>query len=184
MIRAMRSLEIIGVSGSPYGSEPFKAAEFWSRYGDGQLLPWQPGTVKEIEAAPAEHQLQAVMEKLQQLNPGFDGHEAHKIEGGVVTELEISSLKLSDISPLRIFKGLRRLNCHDSHVSDLGPLRGMALTELNFWNCDVSDLSPLAGMPLDNVHCADTSVSDLSPLKGMASGISRSRPQISPRASM
>ena len=70
-----------------------------SRYGDGQLLPWQPGTVKEIEAAPAEHQLQAVMEKLQQLNPGFDGHEAHKIEGGVVTELEISSLKLSDISP-------------------------------------------------------------------------------------
>lgn len=54
-------------------------------------------------------------------------------------------------------------------ITDLSPLRGMALTELTLLSCDqVRDLSPLAGTRLrrlDLMGCGR--VRDLSPLKGM-----------------
>jgi hypothetical protein len=52
-------------------------------------------------------------------------------------------------------------------VSDLSPLRGMALEVLSVAHSRVTDLSSLRGMPLQCLWWGNTSVSDLSPLKGM-----------------
>jgi hypothetical protein len=63
---------------------------------------------------------------------------------------------------------LKHLSCDQVLVSDLTPLRGMALESLSVnYSRQVTDLSPLRGMPLQRLWCAGTAVSDLSPLKGM-----------------
>ena len=59
------------------------------------------------------------------------------------------------------------LDCTNTPVSDLSPLKGMPLTTLWCYSTKVSELSPLKGMPLTNLQCYSTKVSELSPLKGM-----------------
>jgi Leucine-rich repeat (LRR) protein len=132
--------------------------------------------VKEVQAMPAEKQVEAVAKKLMELNPGFDGrvtniHESGppKVENGVVTELRFHSQHVTDISPLRAFSKLNALYCYPggnagSQLSDLSPLQGAPLTELRCSGTSVFDLSPLEGMPLRTVQCDHTHVSDLSPL--------------------
>ena len=44
-------------------------------------------------------------------NPGFDGKVEHKIEDGVVTEFRIVTDQVTDIAPIRVFNGLRVLEC-------------------------------------------------------------------------
>ncbi|MCX7825131.1 MAG: hypothetical protein N2689_06195 [Verrucomicrobiae bacterium] len=129
----------------------------------------------DVMAMPVEKQLPAVMAKLKELNPAFDGREQHKIEGGQITELYISTVGVNDITPLRPLKGLKKLSL--SHwgsnggtrgaVSDLSPLRGMALTWLYCHSTDVDNLSPLRGMPLTVLWCNRTKVTDHWPLVGM-----------------
>ena len=135
---------------------------------DPAFQQWMQG----VTALPAEKQVQAVVKKLQELNPGFDGKETHKIEGGVVTALSFLSDNVADISPVRALQRLRSLNCNGTYpdkgkLSDLSPLKGMPLTHLQCKYTRVSDLSPLKGMPLTELFCEHTQVSDLSPLKGM-----------------
>src|SRR5262249_24455084 len=62
---------------------------------------------------------------------------------------------------------LTGLNCGETKVADLSPLRGMALTGLACYGTPVSDLSPLRGMKLTYLLCRSTQVADLSPLEGM-----------------
>ena len=75
----------------------------------------------------------------------------------------------ADLAPLRVFSGLRELNCAWTRVIDLAPLR--ALTSLQTLDCSytqVSDLAPLR--PLTNLqmlHCYTTQVSDLAPLRAL-----------------
>ncbi len=140
----------------------------------------------------ADQQVESVVKKLQQLNPGFDGRVTHKIENGVVTEFGFISNNVADISPLRELtelksldcggtdhrKGLvadltplrgmqlKRLYCRETHVADLSPLQGMPLAILSLNGTLVSDLSPLKGMPLTDLLCGGTRISDLSPLAG------------------
>ncbi|MBM3888333.1 MAG: leucine-rich repeat domain-containing protein [Verrucomicrobia bacterium] len=131
--------------------------------------------ITDVLAMPVEKQLPAVLAKLKELNPAFDGREQHKIEAGQITELYISTVGVRDIGPLRALKGLKKLSL--SHwsgssttrgaASDLSPLRGMALTWLYCHGTDVDNLSPLHGMPLTVLSCGSTQVSDLSPLAGM-----------------
>ena len=128
--------------------------------------------MKDVAALPAEKQVEAVVKKLQELNPGFDGKETHKIEGGAVTHLEFISDTVAEISPVRVLPRLKCLSCNGSSpgkgkVSDLSPLKEMPLTYLDCGLTRVSDLSPLKGMPLTYLNCAWTQVPDLSPLKGM-----------------
>ena len=59
---------------------------------------------------PAEKQVDEVVKKLQELNPGFDGKESHKIEGGVVTELQFVADNVTDLSPVRALSGLSSFN--------------------------------------------------------------------------
>jgi serine/threonine protein kinase len=146
----------------------------------------------EVASLPAEGQVEAVAARLKEINPGFGGRLRHKIDGGVVTELQLPTDGVTDLSPVRALTGLRRLDCggtrgkgrladlsplrgmrltalvcSGTQVSDLAPLRGMPLRELNIWYTPVSDLSPLKGMELTVLGCGGTQVTDLSPLRGM-----------------
>jgi serine/threonine protein kinase len=153
--------------------------------------------LKEVAAMPADKQVDAVADKLKELNPGYDGKVTQKkIEGGVVTELGFFTDNVTDISPVRALAGLRglavtgsgrpedrkgkladlsplkgmnlaTLDCHSTQVADLSPLRNTRLTSLACHFTPVSDLSPLEGMRLTSLHCYQTPVSNLSPLKGM-----------------
>ncbi|MBI5395746.1 MAG: SUMF1/EgtB/PvdO family nonheme iron enzyme [Verrucomicrobia bacterium] len=199
------------------------AADFWKEVGAPED-PW----FKQIAALPAEQQVAAVVAKLKELNPGFDGKETHKVESigqtllsgqsatkqgpatllsprssgdgatGVsplpaITELAFSTVAVTNIVPLKVLTGLKKLTllpwqqgaksplsdltpltglpltflaCGNSQVADLTPLKGMPLTILSVDNTPVSDLSPLAGMPLTILWCNGTRVTDLSPLAG------------------
>ena len=150
--------------------------------------------IKSVSAMQPEQQVQAVVAKLKELNPNFDGRETHKIEGGAVTMLGFSTVGVTDISPVKALRWLRTLNivppalnqkgslenltplqgmqltwlwCHNNPITDLSPLKGLPLTTLSFGGTQVSDLSPLAGMKLQVLSFNDTVVSDLAPLEGM-----------------
>jgi serine/threonine protein kinase/Leucine-rich repeat (LRR) protein len=134
--------------------------------------PVDDAWIKSVAALPVEKQVEAVAKKLQELNPSFDGKVASKIENAVVTELRFLTDDVTDISPVRGLSGLKRLECfgddpNKRKLSDLWPLRGMALTSLLCFRSKVADLSSLTGMPLTSLDLQETQVSDLSPLKGM-----------------
>ncbi len=119
----------------------------------------------------AEEQVERVVARLKELNPGFDGKEKHKTEGGVVTELEFSAEHVRDLSPVRVLPELRALFCPASRgqgqLADLSPLRGLRLSAVSFINTNVADLSPLEGMPLGMVNLGGSPVTDLSVLRGL-----------------
>ncbi len=123
-----------------------------------------------VAALPPAEQVKAVKERLQKLNPDFDGELVSTIEGEAVIGLGFSTEHVTDISPVRVLTHLRQLRCGSSAqgiLTDLSPLAGLQLTELNVWHNPVADLSPLAGMKLVKFDCALTKVTDLSPLAGM-----------------
>lgn len=150
--------------------------------------------LKEVAALPPELQVARVVAKMKELNPTFDGKETHKIENGAVTDLALSTIGVTDITPLKALPLLKRLTlasasaaqkgslsdlsplkglpltwlyCQNNPISDLSPLRDMPLTVLSLGVTQVSDLAPLVGMKLTVLSVNDTAVSDLSPLAGM-----------------
>jgi len=125
--------------------------------------------LKATAALPADKQVQAVIAKLKERNPPWDGKLSRpaKIEKGVVTALEFMPADIDDITPLRALPGLRHLKCWMPRLKGLWPLTGLKLTELNCSNTLITDLSPLEGMPLTWLWCVNTQVSNLSPLKDM-----------------
>ena len=154
---------------------------------------------------PAEKQIEAVSKKLVELNPGFDGKLYHfvdggraqgvpKIENGVVTEMHFDADKVTDLSPVRAFSGLKVLSAfsrsYSSELTDISPLqgmpltallitghsklsnisslKGMPLTTLDIYGCrGVSDISPLKDMKLEVLACGASSITDLTALVGM-----------------
>jgi Leucine-rich repeat (LRR) protein len=133
--------------------------------------------MKEVAAMPPDRQVKAVMDKLQELNPGFDGKETHAFDdaGAAVTELNFCTDKVTGISPVRALTRLQQLRCTGTGIPEapgqlnrLSALKGLKLTLLDCsCNGHLSSLDPLKGMPLTELHCNQTKVSDLSPLKGM-----------------
>ncbi|MBI3862460.1 MAG: serine/threonine protein kinase, partial [Planctomycetia bacterium] len=79
--------------------------------------PWQQPTFekwrKHVAALPAEAQVPAVVKKLRELNPGFDGKVTHKIDiwADRVTDFAFSTDKVSRIAPVRALSGLKHLYC-------------------------------------------------------------------------
>ena len=126
-----------------------------------------------VAALPAERQIAAVVAKLRELNPRFDGREQHRIARGVVTDLNISTAAITDLSPVRALAGLQRLTLAPwsgtarGALADLSPLKGLQLSGLWCHNTQVAGLSPLHDMPLTTLTCDNTAVRDLSPLRGM-----------------
>jgi hypothetical protein len=139
-------------------SAPLSAAEAWE---------------KSVTALPPEKQVEAVVKRLKELNPGFDGKVTPTIRGPVVTGLAFNTDAVADLSPLRALKWLEALACSGSvnnqgKLADLSPLRGLSLRSLWFGDNLVSDLSPLKGMPIQELQCyRNPLVEDLTPLKGM-----------------
>ena len=139
--------------------------------------------MKEVQAMPAEKQIEAVSKKLMELNPGFDGvvvggngKGTPEIVDGVVTSCGFSTLNVTDLSPVQAFVKIKVLACCGNRhggalnygkLADISPLRGINMTSLNVSYAQVSDLSALQGMPLTVLNCNDTQVSDLSVLQGM-----------------
>jgi len=179
VIRQMKSLETFGIRGTN-GLTP---GEFWKKYDAGEFGrppittfndPAFQQWVKEVQAMPAEQQVEAVSKKLMELNPGFDGKVTHWTNNGMVTSLIFLTDEVSDISPLRVFHGLEQVQCFGDaprrigKLSDLSPLKGMKLNYLNCGSNLVSDLSPLQGMPLKTFGCNQTPVSDLKPLSKLS----------------
>ncbi len=128
--------------------------------------------IKSVQGLKPEEQIAAVIEKLKDLNPGFDGKETHTIVNNTVTGFKLSTNSVADISPVRGFPGLTHLTVNgsdlqNSKLSNLSPLKGLKLTYLDV-SCSpaLSDLTPLRGMPLEFFSCIITSVRDLSPLHG------------------
>jgi serine/threonine-protein kinase len=145
------------------------AGEFWSR---------EKGEEAPIAATGPELELRAVMARLKQLNPDFDGRESHAIQGGAIAGLAISALGLSNLSPLSALAGLRTLEItgywdegekreYKSALADLGPLRALRLESLSIHHTLVSDLSPLKDMKLETLDVSSTEIADLSPLRGL-----------------
>ncbi len=157
---------------APFAAAPAKAI---TDFNSPAFLAW----VAQVQAMPAEEQLQAVSKKLIELNPGFDGKlvgdngvSPPRIENGVITELKFFTDNVTDITPVRALPGLRLLRCHGSGLgkgalSDLRPLTGMQLTNLQCGWTEIADLTPLVGMPLTNLVVLGARISDLSPLRGM-----------------
>jgi eukaryotic-like serine/threonine-protein kinase len=153
-------------------------------YNETSLIEWK-NQVAELEA---EKQIEAVAEKLKELNPEFDGKIQPQIRNGTLSQLRLSSQNVSSLSPLWALSSLEFLNItanrgkvesleplqgmplsilylNGNPVSDLSPLEGMRLTFLGISRTKVSDLSPLAGMPLIFLNCDGTPITDLSPLQ-------------------
>jgi Leucine-rich repeat (LRR) protein len=128
--------------------------------------------VKMVAALPPEKQVNAVVDKLRERNPGYDGKAEHKIENGIVIELSFLTDNVTDIAPVRALTGLRGFQCSGSYpnkgrLADLSPLKDMKLTTLSCDRTQVSDLSPLKDMKLTSLACWRTPIADLSPLKDM-----------------
>ena len=126
--------------------------------------------MKAVAAMPPEEQVQAVVKKLRELNPDYDGNETHQVEYKWVTELKINPKEIKNIAPIRALARLRSLTLEGSSnlLADPSPLRGMRLTKLTISGGMVADLTPLRGMPLDYLNLSKNQLlSDLSPLRGM-----------------
>ncbi|RLS56814.1 MAG: hypothetical protein DWH91_05750 [Planctomycetota bacterium] len=124
-----------------------------------------------VAAMPIVEQVEAVSQKLVELNPSFDGNVTPDFVNDVVTGIEFRSDHVADISPVRALTSLRSLRIagtwRNTVFQDLSPLQGMSLMELGIEGTRVSDLSPLKEMKLVVLRCGYTQVSDLTPLKEM-----------------
>lgn len=123
---------------------------------------------------PTDRQVQAVLRKLTELNPGFSGRsEFWSVEKGVVTEFRVYTDEIRDISPVRGFPELRSLGCYGSKpgrgkLADLSPLQGLKLKGLCCWYNPLSDLTPIRGMKLTEFQAEHTRITTLNDLRGMA----------------
>lgn len=127
-----------------------------------------------VESLPPDQQVDKVMAKLRERNPGFTSKERYAIEDDQVVELSLSALNLEKIWPVAALRNLRKLQCtgdsqepRQGNLSDLSALRGLVLREFDCSWTKVQSLEPLREMSLTTLRCAHTSIRDLAPLKGM-----------------
>ena len=129
--------------------------------------------MKSVAAMPAEQQVAAVIAKLRELNPRFDGVASHSVENNAVVNFGFRTDDVTDISPLKALPWLKTLSCVGTPpdrgmLRNLAPLAGLHLVTLDCsYNPHLDDLASLAEMSLVNFNCSVTRIGDLSPLAGM-----------------
>src|SRR5262249_18433121 len=126
-------------------------ADFWKQADANRKKfdAWAAGVAKMVPAK----QVEAVAAKLRETNRSFVEQVNPTVANDIVVAVQITTDNLTDISPVRAFPGLERLDCYGSgnnlgQLWDLGPLQGLKLNSLQCHNNKIADLSPLAGMPL------------------------------------
>ena len=141
--------------------------------------PAFPQWMKDVQTMSAEQQIEAVSKKLMELNPGFDGAIQNpyggknpRIENGEVVAVWVQCDHVQDISPVRVFSGLKNLSCWSSSptiskLSDISPLQELQLRQFNGSYTKISDLTPFQEMPLEILDLRETRIRNLSSLRGM-----------------
>lgn len=170
-LQALRSLNSLKTVNSK------NVAQFWRELGaSGRLAARSvdPSFLREVASLTAGEQVNRVVARLKELNPGYDGQVRFEESNNAVVKLSFATVALFDLSPLRALPGLTVLNLavpnqpdgrtQKGALADLSPLAGMPLTNLCCPNCEVQDLSPLKGMPLKELKVHGTSVRDLGPI--------------------
>jgi Leucine-rich repeat (LRR) protein/tRNA A-37 threonylcarbamoyl transferase component Bud32 len=148
------------------------AVEFWARH-DPQhaaMLRW----IEETQQLRGAARVAAVLAKLKERNPDFDGLLSKPptiIPSGEVTEVILNTDHVVDLAPLRAFPRLGYLVAAGNYsrkgaLADLTPLYGLSLTYLDVRETRVSDLTPLRHLPLKYLDVSKSHVKDLSPLRG------------------
>jgi hypothetical protein len=128
---------------------------------------------KGVAELPPPQQVEAVNEKMKELNVLFDGRMTPRIEGGKdVVEISFVSDGVKDLTPLRAFAKLRKLTCSGSgpgksRLANLWPLKGLPLQHLAAAATAVRDLAPLRGMALESLNVRNSPVVDFSPLESL-----------------
>lgn len=127
--------------------------------------------VDHVRAMPAEEQAAAVVKKIKELNPKYEGEPTYHIHDNQLWGFTVFTDQVTDLSPVRAFPHLTTLSCNGSQteqgmLEDLSPLAGLKLTLLNCSNSRVADLSALRGMPLKELYCGNAPVVSLEPLRG------------------
>jgi serine/threonine protein kinase/Leucine-rich repeat (LRR) protein len=129
--------------------------------------------VRRIAALSAEQQMEEVRKELLRRNVSFDGKAEHKIEDGAVTELNLTTDQILDISPLRALQGLVSLKLGPtprpgkrSKLSDISSLAGLHLKHLDLGCTEVTNIEVVKTMPLETLSLDRAPVTDLSPLTG------------------
>lgn len=128
--------------------------------------------VEKTAALAGQAQVDEVIAKLRDCNPGYQGEPKYAIENDTVISLSVRTDAIADLSPLAALKNLKRLECHGSApgkgiLVDLTPLRGLTLEYINCGWTNVWDLSPLKGAPLTLLGTGQNRVTDLSVIAGM-----------------
>ncbi|MFM9965144.1 MAG: protein kinase domain-containing protein [Planctomycetaceae bacterium] len=151
-----------------------KTLEVFIRDGGGYAYDTPADVV--FAEIPGQIELERVIKQLRELNPGYDGNcRVPRFEREQVTGLRIDSNDVTNLSPLRELKGLRKLDLYGvpspagwPKLSDISQLQGLPLTSLILGHQPIEDITPLKGMPLVSLNLGATKVKDLSPLKGMS----------------
>ncbi|MEI8382167.1 MAG: protein kinase [Planctomycetota bacterium] len=89
------------------------------------------------------------------------------LRGLELIELNLSETSVVDLTPLREMLTLERLDLSNSRVSDLTSLGTLRLKSLECKRCPISDLKPIRKMALEVIDLLGTRVADISPLIGM-----------------
>ena len=131
-----------------------------------RVTDWTPlkgMPLKELAIGPVEDISPLAGLPLQKLTlDGFGGKSLDSLEGMELVYLKCKAGSLTDISALAGMP-LEEVDFRESHsLSDIGPLRGMALSSLGLMYTSVSNLPPLTGMTLSTLDLRGTKVSDLS----------------------
>ncbi len=134
-------------------------------------LPADPFAARVAALKPGERAA-AVMERMKELNPGFDGRHKATVAEGEVRSLEFDTDAVADISPLKAVPYLWELVAAPSpgrpgKLNDISPLAGhWELAAVNLKSNPVDDLTPLIGKPVISAILNDTRVRDVSPFRG------------------
>tara|TARA_R110001592_G_scaffold315310_1_gene591200 strand:- start:20547 stop:23618 length:3072 start_codon:yes stop_codon:yes gene_type:complete len=160
-IKALQSLQAIGIAGTPRKLSQFKDLSPLTDLDQLRYL-----TVSMHPQLTEISSLQNLkLKNLTLSNTNFS--DLSSLRKLPLERLDLNGSQVTDLSPLSEIQSLIVLELRSTSVSDLSPLKGLPLTEIYLSHTDVSDLSPLQGAPLVKLDFTSTDVTDLTPLKGM-----------------
>jgi hypothetical protein len=154
--------KLLGKSGEP--ESPAVAGP--PRDVTSDILAW----TKKRDALPPQEQVEAVLKKLTEVNPGsaIKLRETAVIQDGKVVKLDFGGSKgLANVGPLFGLK-LNHLNLWQALITHVEPLRGMPLEALDLADTNkLESLKGIEGMPLKALVVTQSRITSLRPLRGM-----------------